>query len=45
LLGYYSTDMRRDRLFRRVLVKLVKVRGAQVRFRSGTYAPGPIPAH
>jgi VWFA-related protein len=38
LLGYYSTDAKRDGRFRRVHVK-VNVPGAHVQFRQGYYAP------
>jgi VWFA-related protein len=38
LLGYYSTDRKRDGRFRRVRVK-VDVPGARVQFRQGYYAP------
>jgi len=38
LLGYYSTDLKRDGRFRRVRVK-VNVPGAHVQFRQGYYAP------
>jgi VWFA-related protein len=37
LLSYYSTNTRHDGLFRKVSVKLEKVRGAQVKFRAGYY--------
>jgi VWFA-related protein len=39
LLSYYSTNTKRDGLFRDVSVKLEKVRGGQVKFRPGYYAP------
>jgi VWFA-related protein len=39
LLSYYSTNTKRDGLFRNVSVKLEKVRGAQIKFRPGYYAP------
>jgi len=41
LLGYYSTDVRRDGLFRKVALKLVGVHGPKVALlRNGYYAPG-----
>jgi VWFA-related protein len=39
LLSYYSTNTKRDGLFRNVSVKLEKVRGAQIKFRPGYYGP------
>jgi VWFA-related protein len=39
LLSYHSTNTKRDGLFRRVSVKLEKVRGAQIKFRAGYYGP------
>lgn len=42
LLSYYSTNTKRDGLFRKVSVKLENVRGAQIKFRQGYYAPKDI---
>jgi VWFA-related protein len=43
LLSYYSSNWKRDGLFRNVSVKLEKVRGAQIKFRPGYYAPKDFP--
>jgi VWFA-related protein len=43
LLSYYSTNTKRDGLFRNVSVKLEKVRDAQIKFRAGYYGPKDFP--
>jgi VWFA-related protein len=39
LLGYYSTNARRDGLWRTIRVKVAGVPGARLRYRQGYYAP------
>jgi VWFA-related protein len=43
LLSYYSTNTKRDGLYRNVSVKVEKVRGAQVKFRQGYFGPKDVP--
>jgi VWFA-related protein len=43
LLSYYSSNAKRDGLFRNVSVKSEKIRGTQIKFRPGYYAPKDVP--